>query len=269
MEKIQKKEFSKITIVAIDAAIIAGDLLKKGFFTKYKIDKKQGKHNLVTEYDFLSEKTIISYIKKIFPTHSFLSEECGRINNSNEVIWIIDPLDGTVNFAHKVPIFSVSIAAIEKNQTVSGVIYQPLSNELFVAEKNTGSFLNYKKIEVTQTKMLDDALLATGFPYNFDENPNHCLDRFSNILKKGLPIRRLGCASIDLAYVASGIFDAFWETGLGAWDVAAGNLLIEEAGGIISDFENKKFQIKDTNNALLASNKILHNDILKVLNENY
>jgi myo-inositol-1(or 4)-monophosphatase len=268
MEKIEKEEFSKITKTAIDAALIAGDLLKKGFSTTYKIDKKEGSHNLVTEYDFLSEKTIISYIQKHFKNHSFLSEECGKINNNDDVLWVIDPLDGTVNFAHKVPIFSVSIAAVKNNETITGVIFDPMREDLFVAEKNKGSFLNYKKISVTKTKNLDDALLATGFSYNISENSKKLIKRLTNVLNKGLPIRRLGSCALDLAYVASGVFDAFWEIGLGAWDIAAGNLLIEEAGGKISDLIGNKFKIQDKNNDLLVSNKILHTDILKVLNEN-
>jgi myo-inositol-1(or 4)-monophosphatase len=269
MEKIEKKEFSKITKIAIEAALLAGDLLKKGFSTKFKIEKKDDKHNLVTEYDFLSEKTIISYIQKHFDNHSFLSEECGKINNKNDVLWIIDPLDGTVNFAHKVPIFSVSIAAIENNETITGVIFDPMRNDLFVSEKNKGSFLNYKKISVTKTKNLDDAILATGFPYNIQDNSNNLIKRLSNALNKGFPIRRLGSCAIDLAYVAAGIFDGFWETGLGAWDIAAGNLLVKEAGGKISDLKGSDFIMKDKNNSLFASNKILHTDILRILNENY
>lgn len=258
--------FSKITITAIEAALKAGEILKSGFKSKFKIDKKEGKHNLVTEYDLLSETTIISYIKKRFSDHSILCEEEGLLDTDSEYQWIIDPLDGTVNFAHSIPMFAVNIAVKKNTEILSAVTYHPLINELFIAEKGKGAYLNNKKIRVTNNKNVDDAILATGFPYNLTDNPNKCIERFTNILKLGLPIRRIGAAAIDLAYVADGRFDVFWETGLGPWDVAAGILLIEEAGGMVTNYDGSKITELKAKNAIIASNKHLHEDFLKYLN---
>jgi len=258
-----QNDFSKITLIAIQAALKAGDILKSGFRSKFKIDKKEGKHNLVTEYDLLSETNIISYIKEHFADHSILCEEEGLFDKNSEFKWIIDPLDGTVNFAHSIPMFAVSIAVSKNDEIISAVTYHPLINELFIAEKGKGAFLNGKKLKVTNTKKLDDAIVATGFPYDLSENPNKCIERFINILKLGLPIRRIGVASIDLAYVAAGRFDVFWETGLGPWDCAAGILLIEEAGGKISNYDGTKITTLQKKNAIIASNAHLHEEFFK------
>lgn len=266
MDKFQKSDFSEITRTAIEAALIASDILKGGFQTKYKIEKKEGKHNLVTEYDLLSEKTIISFINEKFPTHSILCEEKGSCDKKSEYTWIIDPLDGTVNFAHSIPMFAVSIAVQKNDEIISAVTLNPMVNELFVAEKSKGAFLNGEKLEVTNTKILDDAFLATGFPYNLYENPNKCQDRFLNILKLGLPIRRIGVASLDLAYVAAGRFDIFWETGLGPWDCAAGILLIEEAHGKTTHYDGSKVMLQKKN-TIVASNIFLHDEFLNLMNK--
>ena len=266
MDWFEDKNFSEITKSLVEVALIAGDILKSGYRSKYKISKKEGKHNLVTEYDLLSEKTIISYINKKFEDHSILCEEEGEFEKKSEYKWIIDPLDGTVNFAHDIPMFAVSLAVTKKDEIISAVTFHPLINELFVAEKSKGAFLNGEKLSVTQTKKLDDAFLTTGFPYNLHENPNQCQDRFLNILKLGLPIRRIGVASLDLAYIAAGRFDIFWETGLGSWDCAAGILLIEEAGGRVTHYDGSKVILKNKN-AIVASNKHLHDEFLKFLNK--
>src|SRR5579871_651218 len=184
---------SELTFVAIQAALSAGTLLRQGFYTKFEIGSKEGRLNLVTEYDRLSEKNIISCIMDHFPHHAILAEESGDIRKGKSpVTWIIDPLDGTVNFARNIPMFSVSIAAAVEKKIVSGVIYQPITQELFIAEKGKGAYLNGKKLSVSSTNHVDNAVMATGFPYDVDKNPLSCIDRFAMIQGKGIPIRRLG-----------------------------------------------------------------------------
>jgi myo-inositol-1(or 4)-monophosphatase len=258
--------FAELTFVAIQAALSAGALLRQGFSTEFKIEKKEGKQNLVTEYDKASEKGIISCIFQHFPDHAILAEESGEIQKGKSpVTWIIDPLDGTVNFAHNVPVFSVSIAAAIDMQVVSGVVYQPMTQELFIAEKGKGAYLNGQKLAVTKTTHFENAMMATGFPYDVDKNPLSCIDRFVKIQSQGVPIRRLGSAAIDLSYVAAGRFDVFWEVGLHPWDVAAGQLLIEEAGGKVSRWDGSLRKIVDYD-TLLASNGLLHPQMIKHLN---
>ena len=156
------------------------------------------------------------------------------IKGKSDVTWIIDPLDGTVNFARNIPVFSVSIAAAIDQKIVCGVVYQPITQELFIAEKDKGAYLNGKQLFVSKVAQFDEALMSTGFPYNVDKNPLHCVEKFAQMQVKGVPIRRLGSAAIDLAYVAAGRYDVFWEVGLHPWDMAAGKLLVEEAGGTVS-----------------------------------
>ena len=266
MENIQKKGFSKFTLDAIKAAKLGGFILKKGFKTHFKIKKKSGTHNLVTEYDYKSEKAIISFIKKNYKDHKILSEEYGKIDSKSDYEWIIDPLDGTVNFAHQIPVFCVSIALSYKKEVISGAIYNPLLDELFSAEKSKGSYCNGKRMRVTKTKNLNEAFLSSGFPYTLKKNPDRTIERFTNILNLGLPIRRLGSAALDIAYVADGRFDIFWETNLRAWDVAAALLMLKEADGEVSNYDGSNFEMKDKN-ALVASNKLLHKQFLKEFNK--
>ncbi len=255
----------ELTICAIEAAIKSGEILKSGFGTSFEISSKEGKNNLVTEYDKLSEKKIIEHIHSIFPDHVFLAEESGKTGNfsKNVVRWIIDPLDGTVNFAHGLPIFSISIAAELNGELLSGVVYHPLLNELFVAKKGGGAFLNNKPISVSDNDNIDTAFLVTGFPYNVNQNPCGCIDHFVSIIKQGIPVRRLGSAALDLAYVAAGRFDGFWEINLHPWDVAAGVLLIQEAGGRISKYSGLPYSLSDE--SIVASNGIIHPQLINVL----
>lgn len=259
---------SALTQIAIEAAMEAGALLRQGFGSAaYRIDTKEGKHNLVTEYDLLAQKTIIAKIAKTFPTHHFLAEEDEVSGSpSDEILWIIDPLDGTVNFAHRIPFFAVSIAAARQTDILSGVVYNPITHELFVAEKGKGAHLNGKPIHVTHVNIKEQAFCATGFPYNVDENPLRCIDRLKAMLSLGLPIRRLGVASLDLAYVAAGRFDLFWEVGLHTWDMAAGKLLIEEAGGKVTCYDGTPHPIYGYL-PLLATNGHLHADMVKLFKE--
>lgn len=210
---------------------------------------------------------ILKRIRSHFPTHQFLAEE-GSFEDINhrEVLWIVDPLDGTVNFVHSIPIFGISIAVSIAKEIVAGVIYQPLSNELFVAQKKGGAFLNGQLLRISRIKELDDAFIATGFPYNVAKNPLHCIESFDFMARKGVSLRRLGAAAIDLAYVAAGRFDGFWEVGLHPWDMAAGKLLVEEAGGRVSLYDGSPHQIFGYF-PLIATNGHLHNQLIETLKE--
>lgn len=262
----KKESFSHITLVAIEAALLAGNILRQGYGTQFSISSKEGRHNLVTEYDFLAEKSILEYLKQTIPSSRFLAEESGATGSpSDDLLWVIDPLDGTVNFAHQIPIFSVSIAAEKNGKIISGVVYQPMTQELFVAEGGKGSFLNGVRIHVSDISTLEKSMLATGFPYNLFENPHHCIDHFMDILKLGIPIRRLGSAAIDLSYTAAGRMDGFFEVELGPWDCAAGKLLVEEAGGIVTGWDNRPFNIH-SRKPIFGSNGKIHNAAIHVLN---
>lgn len=256
---------SHLTVAAIQAALHAGELLKKGYGTQFKSHSKTGIQNLVTEYDTAAEETIISSIKSLFPDHAFLAEESGKSGLTNApVIWLIDPLDGTVNFANNIPLFCVSIAALVQNITVCGVIYIPLLNELFVAEKGQGAFLNGKPIRVSSADALEECVLATGFPYNVIDNPHHCIEQFGKMARLGVPIRRLGSAAIDLAYVACGRFDAYWEESLQPWDHGAGKLIVQEAGGKVTDMSGNQHD-NFSQSSILASNSKIHSKMIEKL----
>ena len=256
---------SELTFVAIQAALSAGALLRHGFDTEFEIGMKEGIQNLVTEYDKSSEKEIIESIYNHFPDHSILAEESGDIQKGKSpVTWVIDPLDGTVNFAHNIPIFTVSIAAAVDGDIVSGIVYQPMTHELFFAERGKGAYLNGKRIFVSKIDSFEKAMMATGFPYDVDKNPLSCIERFTKMQAKGVPMRRLGSAALDLCYLAAGRFDAFWEVGLNAWDIAAGKLLVEEAGGKVTHWTGLPHKIfcYDT---LLATNGPLHEKMIEHL----
>ena len=241
----------------------AGAIVQKGFNNEFSISHKDGINNLVTEVDKAVEQYIIQYLKTSFPEHGYIGEEFGNHNEDADYKWVIDPIDGTVNFAHHVPLCCVSIALVYKNQPILGAVFNPMMNELFFAEKGKGAFLNDKPIKVSQKKDIQKAFLVTGFPYQFPEVKIHPLEIFTKVVGKGLPVRRLGSAALDLCWVACGRFDAFWEYNLQAWDIAAGNLIVEEAGGKVSDFNLNPYTIWDKET--LASNTILHNDMVKLL----
>ncbi len=258
--------YSELTFIAIQAAMHAGSLLRSGFETDFKVDHKPGSQNLVTEYDKASEELIISKIHQHFPTHAILAEETGeRQKGESRVTWIIDPLDGTVNFAHGLPIFSVSIAVAIDGHIVSAAIFQPITQELFTAEKGKGAYLNGKLISVSKINSFDQALMSTGFPYDVQEDPLQCIEKFSKMQLKGVPVRRLGSAALDISYVAAGRCDAFWEVGLHSWDMAAGKLLVEEAGGKVTHWDGSSHRIfgYDT---IVATNGFLHPAMIDHLN---
>lgn len=255
---------ASLLATATEAALGAGALLRAGFGSSFRIENKEGVHNLVTEYDMASETFIFNCIQKKYPHHNILSEEAGEKKQSSSVTWIVDPLDGTVNFAHNVPMFSISIAAAVEAEIVCGVVYQPMLHELFSAEKGKGAFLNDQRLSVSSNARLDKAFLVTGFPYNVDQNPLHCIDQLAELLKCGLPVRRLGSAALDLCYVAAGRFDGYWEVSLHPWDMAAGKLIVEEAGGIVTRYDGSPRPTFNHEN-ILAANKNLHPAMVEFL----
>jgi myo-inositol-1(or 4)-monophosphatase len=251
---------------AIYAAREAGKILRASVGLIPHIEYKDGNPvNLVTESDKACEARVISILLDKFPGHSILGEESGALDTGSAWRWIIDPLDGTTNFAHGLPIFSVSIALEVEGEVTLGVVYDPMRDELFHAEKGKGAFLNDRPIHVTRQSDIRKALLVTGFPYNVDTNPDYCFESFIAFLRKVQAVRRLGSAALDCAYVAAGRFDGFWEVALQPWDKAAGQLLITEAGGTISDFEGNAHD--NYIPQFLGNNGMIHQDMLAILAE--
>ena len=256
----------KILNTGILAAKKAGALLRKHHDETQKISLK-GEVNLVTELDKLSEKTIIETIRSVFDDHSILSEEVGELNSQNAIFkWIIDPLDGTTNYAHGFPYFCVSIAVEKEGEVYCGIVYQPLLDELFTAIKGEGAYKNNFRIYVSQRNSLNESLLATGFPYDLRNSDQNNIKHFNNFILKTRAVRRAGAAALDLSYVGMGRLDGFWEPKLSPWDVAAGSLIIKEAGGTVTDFEGKEFNIYYPN--IVASNGKIHKQILEVIQNN-
>jgi myo-inositol-1(or 4)-monophosphatase len=246
-------------------AVKAGAAELSGFFNKsFVVSNKEGINNLVTEADHASEKAILDVIKKEFPDHYILSEEAGEIIQDSNYKWIIDPIDGTVNFAHSIPICCVSIALEYKGEIVLASVYNPLMNELFFAEKGKGATLNDKAISVSKKQKVANACLVTGFPYTYLDMPNGPLQIFEKLIRKGIPVRRLGSAATDLCWVAAGRFDGFYEHKLQAWDSAGGYLIVEEAGGKVTDFKGNKFSPYQPH--ILATNSEIHDEMLAVIN---
>lgn len=250
--------------VAIEAAKEAGKYLKYSVGKVKSIEMKQGEErNLVSEIDRTSEAKIISIIKRHYPNHAILAEESGATSASADYKWVIDPLDGTTNFLHGLPVFCVTIGIEYKGEIVVGVVYDPNLDELFTAEKGSGAFCNGKRMKVSAAKELINSLLVTGFPYDIAKNPNNAVGHFVNFLMEGQGIRRLGSAALDLSYVAAGRFDGFWEVNLHPWDMAAGVLFVREAGGIVADFSGSPSSIYTKQ--VLATNGIIHEAMLNVL----
>jgi myo-inositol-1(or 4)-monophosphatase len=249
---------------AIETAREAGQILldKLGKITV----SKKGDINLVTEADLASEKHIVEKIRSHYPKHSILAEESGEsvalIDGDKRWKWIIDPLDGTTNYAHGYPCFCVTIALEHDGEIVIGVTYDPTRNETFSAEKGQGASLNNKSVRVSDTEKLSEALIVTGFPYDIGQRDNFAR-HLTDFLLKSRGVRRDGSAAIDMAYVACGRFDGFWEEGLNPWDVAAGVLFIEEAGGRVSYYDDSPFSIYAP--PICASNGLIHSEMLELL----
>jgi len=247
---------------ALVAAQSAGSFIRNNAEKALTIDFK-GRANVVTDIDRGAEEIIISMILESFPDHQILAEETPAINTSYPFRWIIDPLDGTTNFIHRFPVFAVSIAVEYMNDIVIGVVYDPMRDELFSAIKNNGAFLNKNPIKVSTVNKLSESLLATGFPYELQSNFNLNMDIFREMYRNSQGVRRLGSAALDLCYTACGRLDGFWEFDLNPWDVAAGALIVSEAGGKLSDFSGKDFSIYDRQ--VLATNGIIESKMLEIL----
>lgn len=251
----------------IKATLESGKILKENFGSNFKISSKDVVSNLVTEIDKKSEDKIFEIIKQDFPGHYILSEEAGALVQESEYKWIIDPIDGTVNYAHAIPLTCVSIA-LEKNGTVIlGAVHNPISGELFFAEKDKGAFLNDDKISVSDCVDFGRSLLVTGFPYDSSSYKPDPVAVFKKFIMRDMPIRRLGSAALDLCWTACGRFEAFWEYNLNAWDVAAGALILEEAGGMITDLSGNEFSIYGKE-LLAVNNSVIQKAMLEVINEN-
>lgn len=227
---------------------------------EFKVSNKEGVNNLVTEVDHASEKAIIDVIKKHFPEHHILTEESGDLVQDSQYKWIIDPIDGTVNFAHGIPVYSISIAVEKEGKMVLGAVYHVSMKELFVAERGQGTFLNDKRVVVSSETSVEKACLVTGFPYTYLDQPNGPLEVFSRFIRRGIPVRRLGSAAIDLAWVACGRFDGFYEHKLEAWDGAAGFLLVEEAGGKVTNLHGNTYSPYQP--GIIATNSNIHEELV-------
>ncbi|MBI45785.1 MAG: inositol monophosphatase [Candidatus Marinimicrobia bacterium] len=255
---------SKFLEFAIKIAKEAGDIQMSYFGKISSLDKKSTNIDLVTNADIESEELIIKRIKESFPDHSILSEEKGELIADSDYLWVIDPLDGTTNFTHNLPIFAVSIGLIKKNTgTVCGVVYNPAVGKCFYAEKNKGAYLDGKKIQCTSSDTLSNSLLVTGFPYLHDLKYDLSFEIFKEFYDKTRGLRRLGAASLDLCFVAMGRFDGYYEYSLKAWDICAGSLIAEEAGAKVTDWDNSK--LPNDGSRILATNGLIHNQIVKIL----
>lgn len=249
----------------INATESAAKVIKHYFNSKtLQISNKEGINNLVTEADHASEKAIMDCIREKFPDHYILSEEAGEIVMDSSYKWIIDPIDGTVNYAHGIPICCVSIAVEHEGQMILGAVYNPFLKEFYLAEKGKGATLNGEKISVSKETEVIRACLVTGFPYTYLDMPNGPLEAFDRFIRKGIPVRRLGSAAMDLCWVAAGRFDGFYEHKLQAWDSAAGFLIVEEAGGSVSDFKGDHYSVYQPH--ILATNGKIHKEMLQWIN---
>jgi myo-inositol-1(or 4)-monophosphatase len=252
----------KMKETALKAVKEAGKILMEGLGRIHEINYKH-EIDLVTEVDRLSEELIITLIRDRYPDHAILAEEGGKSKGSSPYRWIIDPLDGTTNYAHGYPCFCISIALEEDGEVIYGVVYDPTREELFIAEKEKGATLNGRSISVSRTEKLTHSLLCTGFPYDIREGKETNLDHFQRFMMRSQAVRRDGAAALDLCYVAMGRFDGYWELKLSPWDVAAGNLMVAEAGGTVTDFEGKHFTLSSPK--ILASNGRIHREMVEVL----
>ena len=248
----------------IKAAEAGAAELKHFFNGEFKISNKEGINNLVTEADHAAEKAIIDVIRKEYPDHFILSEESGEIRSGSEFKWIIDPIDGTVNFSNGIPICCVSIGLEKSGEMLLGCVYNPIMDEFYFAQKGMGAFLNDKKISVSSKNEVIKSCLVTGFPYTYLDEPNGPLEVFEKLIRKGIPVRRLGSAAIDLCWVAAGRFDGFYEHHLQAWDSAAGFLMVEEAGGKVTDFKGNPYSPYQPH--LLATNGKIHDELRCIIN---
>jgi myo-inositol-1(or 4)-monophosphatase len=250
--------------LATVAAKAAGRIQKLYYGQSHQVVYK-GDINPVTEVDTLCEKAIVQMISEVFPDHDVLTEERPFEGKGSSWKWIIDPLDGTTNYFHGFPCFCVSIGLEVEGEVRLGVVYDPLLDELFHAEKEAGAFLNGNRIHVSQVDQLDRSFLSTGFPYDVREHTDFYLRYFRKFISKSFAVRRPGSAALDLSYLAAGRFDGFWELKLQPWDVVAGSLMVTEAGGRITDFQSRPFHIYS--GEILASNGLIHQEMVQAIQE--
>jgi len=257
-------EIDDLTQTAIQAARLGGAILQDYAQKGFTIHSKDQAINLVTEADLHSEKTIIQSIQKTFPDHQILSEEQGLQDiPQHSIKWIIDPLDGTVNFAHGFPMYNVSIGIEYQGTCVIGVIFDPTRDELFLAQQGRGATLNGTPIQVSSTQTISEALLVTGFAYDIHTAKDNNLKEFCAFTVRAGGMRRTGTAAIDLCYIACGRLDGFWELQLNPWDTAAGKVIVEEAGGKITNYAGEPYSIYGQ--TILATNGLIHQEMLEVL----
>ena len=236
-----------------------------GEIEKLQVSVK-GPADFVSSADKKVEETLISELQRSRPDYSILSEEIGEIKKNSSYRWIIDPIDGTLNFLHGIPHFAISVALEKENEIICGVIFDPIKDEIFLAEKDQGSYLNNHRLRVSKRKKFEDCLILTGGPSYKDLNKNISFDNYIKISKlANSPIRKMGSASLDMAYIAAGRADGFFQKGLSYWDIAAGIILVKEAGGIISDFDGNSNFIEDKN--IIASNTNINTDLIDLLNK--
>lgn len=245
----------------INATEAGASELMRFFNGTFKISNKEGINNLVTEADHASDKAIQDVIKNAFPEHGIVSEETAEIVSDSEYKWIIDPIDGTVNFANGIPICCVSIGLEHNGKMLMGAVYNPNLNEFFFAERGKGALLNDKKITVSDKEEVLRSCLVTGFPYTYLDQPNGPLQAFERLIRKGVPVRRLGSAAIDLCWVAAGRFDGFYEHQLNAWDSAAGFIIVEEAGGRVTDLNGDIYSPYQP--GIIATNGLIHDELVE------
>jgi myo-inositol-1(or 4)-monophosphatase len=249
---------------AVEVVREAGELLKRHFSETGEVFFK-GEVDLVTRSDKASQDLIYSRLSKIYPDHDFLGEEGLTELSGSDFRWVFDPLDGTTNFAHRLPVFSISLALEHRRRLVCGVVFNPISGELFTAERGAGAFLNDRRIAVSTIDDLDKSLLATGFPYDIRKTKTN-ITNHNRFLVRAQAVRRCGSAALDLCFVACGRFDGFWEEKLNPWDTAAGAVIVEEAGGRVTDFEENPVDIYHPE--VVASNGFIHRAMLEVLKLN-
>ncbi|RJR18442.1 MAG: inositol monophosphatase [Desulfobacteraceae bacterium] len=245
------------------AAREAGRFLKATEGKIIRVDKK-GRIDLVSEADLESEKIILEMLKGSFPEDSILTEEAGRKGPLSSRTWMVDPLDGTTNYVHGFPFYAVSIALMENEELLVGAVYDPSSDEMFEAEKEHGAYLNGSPIRVSTISILQESLLATGFPYSIYDNLQPVMNRFEKMIVNAQGVRRPGSAAMDLCYVAAGRLDGFWEEGLKPWDTAAGSLIVKEAGGRIATFDGSPHTPFSPN--IVAANPLIFDSMLATLN---
>jgi len=252
-------------IKILKTALLAGGAVLRRYFGRVTYELK-GRANLLTKADLSSQRAVIAVIKKAFPGHGFLAEEAGVRGCGEGPLWVIDPLDGTTNYAHTFPVAAVSIGFMAGGRIMAGGVFDPFREELFLAERGGGAFMNGRRIKVSAAPKLARSLLVTGFPYDRAEKADFYCSFFSKFMRISHDVRRLGSASLDLAWLAAGRTDGYWEFGLKPWDVAAGGLIVEEAGGKVTDFSGRPWKaIGGYGAQTLATNGRIHAEMLKVI----